>query len=40
MSEQETGGEPAGEMQPAEELLPVVYTELRQLAAVMAGRKL
>ena len=37
MAEEETGG-PAPEMQPAEELLPVVYTELRQLAAVMAGR--
>ena len=29
---------PAPEMQPAAELLPVVYAELRHLAAALAGR--
>jgi RNA polymerase sigma factor (TIGR02999 family) len=37
MAEQRSG-EPAPEMQPAAELLPVVYAELRRLAGAMAGR--
>ena len=37
MAESGTSG-PAPEMQPAAELLPLVYAELRRLAAVLAGR--
>jgi RNA polymerase sigma factor (TIGR02999 family) len=37
MAEQEGHG-PDSEMQPAAELLPVVYAELRRLAAALAGR--
>jgi RNA polymerase sigma factor (TIGR02999 family) len=37
MSEQGSAGS-APEMQPAAELLPVVYAELRRLAAALAGR--
>ena len=37
MAEEESGG-PAPEMQPAAELLPVVYEELRRLAAALSAR--
>jgi RNA polymerase sigma factor (TIGR02999 family) len=37
MAQQGTGG-PAPEMQPAAELLPVVYEELRRLAAALSAR--
>jgi len=37
MAQQGTGG-PAPEMQPAAELLPVVYAELRRLAAALSAR--
>jgi RNA polymerase sigma factor (TIGR02999 family) len=37
MAEQESDG-PGSETQPAAELLPVVYAELRRLAAALAGR--
>src|SRR5215471_9037556 len=37
MAEPGTSG-PGPEMQPAAELLPVVYAELRRLAAALAGR--
>jgi RNA polymerase sigma factor (TIGR02999 family) len=37
MGEQASGG-PAPEMQPAAELLPAVYAELRRLAVMLSGR--
>jgi RNA polymerase sigma factor (TIGR02999 family) len=37
MAEEASGG-PAPEMQPAAELLPAVYAELRQLAVALSGR--